>query len=112
MTDKYIYEIKNVKPKNEEIVKIFKYINIKLIFFFVSTFLLFAFYWYTVASFCAVYENTSSVFIKDSLSSFLLGIIQPFFIYLIPVSLRFLAIRCKKKNLKFIYKLSDIIPFF
>ena len=112
MTDKYIYEIKNEKPKNEEIVKIFKCINIKLIFFFVSTFLLFAFYWYTVASFCAVYENTSSVFIKDSLSSFVLGIIQPFFIYLIPVSLRFLAIRCKKTNLKFIYKLSDIIPFF
>ena len=112
MTDKYIYEIKNEKPSTEVIVKILKCINIKLIFFFVSTFLLFAFYWYTVASFCAVYENTSSVFIKDSLSSFALGCIEPFFIYLIPVSLRFLAVRCSKVNLKLVYKLSDIIPLF
>ena len=112
MTDKYIYEIKNEKPNTEVIVKILKCINIKLIFFFVSTFLLFPFYWYTVASFCAVYENTSSVFIKDSLSSFALGCIEPFFIYLIPVSLRFLAIRCIKVNLKLVYKLSDIIPLF
>ena len=65
-----------------------------------------------VSSFCSVYQNTQSAFIKDSLLSFLLSLLLPFVIYLIPSSLRICAIRDKKVRLKCIYKLSDIIPFF
>ena len=49
---------------------------------------------------------------KDSLLSFLTGILYPFILYLIPSLLRILALRYQKSNLKCIYKLSDIIPFF
>ena len=114
LTDQHIYQIKKITNAidKKEILKILKCIKIKLVIFFIFTFICFIFYWYTITSFCAVYENTQITFIKDSLLSFLLGIIYPFIIYLIPSLLRIIALRNSKKNLKFIYKLSDIIPFF
>ena len=114
LTDKYIYEIKKINQPNEKIkiIKILKCIKIKLIIFFIFTSIVFIFYWYSVTSFCAVYENTQIIFIKDSLMSFLLGIIYPFAIYLIPSGLRIIALKNEKRNLKCIYKLSDIIPLF
>ena len=114
LTDKYIYEIKNLnKPDNIQLIlKILKCIKIKLICFYVFTFIFFWFYWYTVAVFCAVYENTQIIFLKDSLFSFLLGIIYPIVLYLIPSALRILSLRNPKMHLTCIYKLSDVIPFF
>ena len=112
MTDKYMYQIKNSKLSSIQIMNIFRCINFKLINFFIFTFLLFCFYWYIVASFCAVYENTQIIFIKDLLSSFLLGIIYPIFIYLIPSGFRLCSIKSTRMKYKWLYKLSDIIPFF
>jgi hypothetical protein len=112
MTDKYIYQIKNSKISVKKNMEIFKCIKIKLFSFFGFTFALFFFYWYTVASFCSVYENTQVTFIKDSLISFIIGILYPFAIYLIPSSLRIWALKRKKSGAKYIYRLSDIIPFF
>ena len=111
LTDTYIYKIK--KMNNKKMIKgILDCIKIKLVVFFIFTFLFFIFYWYTVTTFCAVYENTQITFIKDSLLSFLLDIIYPFFIYLVPSVLRIIALRNAKSNLECFYKLSDIIPFF
>ena len=73
---------------------------------------MFSFYWYSVASFCAVYGNSQTVFIRDSFTSFLFGIVYSFIIYLAPSALRRLAIKKKKLRLKFVYKLSELIPFF
>ena len=114
LTDKHIYYIKNsiqTKEKNE-VLKVIKCIKIKLIIFFIFIFIFFGFYWYVVNAFCVIYENTQITFIKDSLLSFLLGNIYPFVIYLIPSALRIFSLRFSKKNLKCLYKLSDIIPFF
>ena len=115
LTDTYIYEIKKLEQtvKNQKkVVKIFRCINIKLIIFFIFTFILFVFYWYIIVLFCAIYSNTQGAFIKDTLFSFLLSLILPFVLYLIPSGLRLCAIRSEKKKLGCIYKLSDIIPFF
>ena len=83
--------------------------TIKIIFFFLFTLILFGFYWYLVSAFCAVYQNTQITFIKDSLFSFLLGLLYPFVLYLFPAALRILYFNTK---IKCLYKLSDIIPFF
>ena len=114
MIDKHFYEIKNLNDPSDKakIIRILKCIKIKLGFYFFFTFIFFGLYWYIVAAFCAVYENTQIVFIKDSLSSILSGIIYQIFIYLIPSSLRLYAIRNQNSKLECIYKLSDIIPFF
>ena len=112
MTDKYIYHLKNKRITKKEIIIIFKYINIKLIIFFVFNLIMFSFYWYSVASFCAVYRNSQTIFLKDTFTSFSIGIAFSLIIYLIPSALRKLAINKKKMRLKFVYKLSEIIPFF
>ena len=115
MTDKHIYKIKNIQ-KSEKIeilyFKILRCIKIKLISFFIFTFILFILYWYFISCFCAVYQNTQITFIKDSFSSFLTGLIYPFVLYLFPSALRVISLKNEKKRLKFLYKLSDIIPFF
>ena len=114
LTDKYYYQIKKIQSTNKvkNLGKIIKCIKIKLFFFYLFTFIFFGFYWYITAAFCAVYENTQLVFIKDSISSFALGLAYPIVLYLITSGLRVFAIRNKKMNLKCVYKLSDIIPFF
>ena len=113
LTDKYIYQIKGLeKKKKKKIFKILKCIKLKLIGFFTFTILLFAFYWYLISTFCAVYINTQIVFIKNSIFSFIIGLLYPFVLYLFPTILRKIALNDKKKRLEFIYKLSDVIPFF
>ena len=116
LTDKHFYQIKyikNEKKNNELVLKILTCVQIKLIGFFAFTFILFVFYWYLITAFCSVYQNTQNPFIKDSITSFLLGLVYPIVLYLIPAVLRIIALRdVKKKRLRFVYKLSDIIPFF
>ena len=116
MTDIHYYQIKAMKNDNDiknKISAMFKCIKYKIIIYFIFSFLLFLFYWYIIACFCAVYENTQKIFIIDSISSFLLGLAYPFVLYLFPAGLRLLSLKAKeKKNLKFLYCLSDVIPFF
>ena len=84
LTDKHIYQIKclmkaeKTDDKNK-MFKVFSCINLKLVFFYIFSCLLLICYWYIVSSFCAVYENTQIIFIKDCLLSFLLNLIFPFF---------------------------------
>ena len=80
--------------------------------FFLFTFISFFVYWYIITVFCAVYRNTQIIFIKDSLISFSINMAYPFVIYFITSIFRICALRSSKKNLKCLYKLSDIIPFF
>ena len=113
LTDKHIYKIKDqVKSEKKQIFKILKCIRLKLLGFFAFTILLYIFYWYLISTFCAVYKNTQIVFIKNSILSFITGLLYPFVLYLFPTILRKLALSDTKKSLKFLYKLSDVIHFF
>ena len=114
LTDKYIYKIKSllISGKLNKIREITRIIRIKLFIFFLFTFILFFVYWYIITVFCAVYRNTQIIFIKDSLISFSISMAYPFVIYFITSIFRICALRSSKKNLKCLYKLSDIIPFF
>ena len=114
-TDKPIYQIKDLMLNNSLIKMrfIYKCINIKLIVFFIFAFIFMLFYWYMVSAFCVVYKNTQISFIKNWIFSLILGMLIPFVIYLIPSSLRLCSIRNKNRKCSiFLYKLSEIIPFF
>ena len=89
-----------------------KCIKIKIINFFLFTFLMFAFYWYLIACFCAVYPNTQKAFIKDSIFSFALSNLIPFAMYSFPSLLRIISLKARKSKLRCIFKLSNIIPIF
>ena len=117
MTDITYFEIKGLLKENnadkKQISKLIECIKIKIIAFYASSFLLFLFYWYLISAFCAVYENTQLIFLMDSITSFIMGLIYPFGIYLVPTGLRILSLKLgKKKNLKILYSLSDKIPIF
>ena len=113
LTDIYFYQIKNFKKISKyQLKRIIKFIQIKLVIFFIFCSLMFIFYWYLITSFGAVYQSTQIAFIKDSLSSFVLGISFPFAIYLVPSLLRIIALRAIKSYFIYVYKLSNIIPLF
>ena len=113
LTDKNVYQIKDLKKvKKNEIFHILNCIRIKILGFFLVTIILFIFYWYLITTFCEIYINTQSAFIKDSLISFITGLLYPFVLYLFPCILRKISLNDSNKRLKIIYKLSYIIPIF
>ena len=115
-TDRYIYEIKNFyknEKHNDDIFRILKYIRIKLITFFIVSFIILLFYWYFVSAFCAVYPNTQKIYILDCTISFLIFCVIPFITYAIVTILRVIAVQDReKKRCKCLYKISRAIPIF
>jgi len=113
LTDKFYYQIKSLNIKSLNLIlRQIRCIELKINYFYIFIGIMFLFYWYLITCFCAVYENTQIAFIKDSLLSFALGLLYPFVLYLLPSALRKISLKCCKGKLSFIYKLSDIIPFF
>ena len=96
----------NINIKSEEIEKCLK---IKLIIYFIFSYLLLAFFWYFISSFCAVYNNTQIILIKNTLFSFGLSMIFPFGYILLPGLFRIPALKAKNRDRKSMYKLSKYI---
>ena len=79
MTDVHYYEIKALprKEKNDQrIFDILKCVQRKLIGFLIFTFLVFLFHWYFISAFCAVYQNTQLIYLRDSAISILISFID------------------------------------
>ena len=115
LSEKEIYETKkfnNMTKAAIEVKKLIKKIKIKFFFFYFICFLLMSFFCYFISCFCAVYENTQIVLFNDSATSFLISIIYPFVLYLIPAILRIIALRSKAKDKRLLYKISNIFPLF
>ena len=116
LTEKSIYKIKKLEEKSDTIItkkKIFtiiKRMRFRLVYYFIVTFFFMVFFWYFISAFCAVYKNTQIFLIKDLIISFILSLIYPFILYIFPSALRILSLKDKKKRLKFLYILSDLIP--
>ena len=111
LTDKYIYQLKEIAMKNKMVktFKTFRLIDFKISSFYMFTYIFFIFYYYMVYSFCAVYKNTQFIFIKDSLISFFIGLVYSLILYFLSSCLRICSIRC---NTKYIFQLGELIPFF
>ena len=114
LSSKTVSEIKMKKKSdkinsNERKLKIMK---IKFGFFFIITFILLLTFWYYISCFCAVYENTQIHLIKDSIISFVLSLIYPFFINLIPGIFRIYSLQSKKGDKECFYKFSKILAIF
>ena len=110
LSEKSILELKKQKGiiniKSEEIEKSLKR---KLIIYFIISYLLLAFFWYFISSFCAVYNNTQIILIKNTLFTFGLSMICPFGYLLLPGLFRIPALRAKNKDRRLMYKLSKYI---
>ena len=64
---------------------------------------------YFISCFCAVYENTQLILIKDTLISFTTSLIYPFGFKLLPGLFRIHALRAKNRNKKCLYKISKLV---
>ena len=105
-TDINIYQVRQIeKATIDKIEIILKKIKIKLLIFFIITFLLFLFYWYFISAFCAVYNNTQIIYIKDFISSFCIGLLYPFIIQLVFALIRIFTLREKTKVRSLLYKI-------
>ena len=111
LTESDIIELKRTKQKpnlNKRVNKLKRVINTKNIFYFIISFIFLCCFWYYLCMFCAVYRNTQYHLIKDTLMSFGLSFINPFFIYLIPGIFRIASLSNIKNKRKYLYKLSQV----
>ena len=104
-----ILDYKKNKNKNnldERTKELNNKLNIKFILYFIISFIFLLFFWYYLSMFCAIYRNTQYHLIKDTLISFGLSLIYPFFIYLLPGFFRIPALSNPKNKRKYLYNLS------
>ena len=112
LSDKNILDL-NKEKENEKIDKkvneINKKLKVKFSLFFLLTFLLLVFFWFYITCFCVIYKNTQIYLIKDTILSFISGLIYPFVIYLFPAFFRIISLINDKKNKKILYLFSKLL---
>ena len=110
LTEGVILELKKIKSLrnfNMKIKGLDNKIKIKFLFYFFISFIFLLCFWYYLSMFCAIYVNTQIHLIKDTILSFLLSLIEPFGIYLIPGMFRIPSL--SKHNYNLLSKFSIIL---
>ena len=110
LSNKDMLRIKKIVKKEEAIresTKLVEKLKIKFRLFFIISFLFLVFFWYFMSAFCAVYKNTQKSLIDNILFSFILSLLYPFGINLLPGFFRIPALKSKKN--KCLYKFSNIL---
>ena len=87
-------------------------LKIKFIFYFIICFILLLFFWYYISMFGVIYNNTQYYLFKDTLLSFVISLIYPLLICLLPGIFRIASLSDPKKQRKYLYNLSKIIQIF
>ena len=106
-----LIKIRKYSPKKiyEELNKMIRCLKIKINIFWPLSLLFMLFFWYYIACFCAVFQNTQRILIKDIILSFILSLIYPFGLSLLPIPLRLISLHNKQKKRNWLYKLSNYI---
>ena len=107
LIEKKMSEIKNSKDNN--INSLQKTIKIKFIVFFILIFLFLVIFWYYLSCFGAIYKNTQIHLLKDTIISFILSLIYPFGINLLPGLFRIPSLKLRNNKGKCLYYISKII---
>ena len=108
LTDKTIIDLKRETENiQEKTIKTKKCISIRFKLYFILCFTLNLFYWYFQSCFCNIFRNTQIHILKDTIISYLLSVLYPLGLALIPTILRYIAL--KKENRNCIYKLSTFL---
>ena len=86
--------------------------KIKFAFFFLFSLASLVFFWYYIACFCAVYENTQIHLLSDSLISFGTSLLTPFAIYLLAPLIRIKTLKTKSRTNEMLFNLGQMITIF
>ena len=106
LSEKNILSLKN-KYSNLERKNVIYRLTIKFILFFVLIYILLFLFWFYLSCFCAVYINTQIHLIKDTLISYGLYLLYPFFLCLIPGIFRIPSLATNKPDIY--YSLLNIL---
>ena len=104
-----IKEEKESQKMLEKSKSIQRKLKIKFVIYFILSILFMLFFWYFLSCFCAVYNNTQIVLIKDTIVSFILSMIYPFGLNFLPGLLRIPALKAEKGDQSCKYKFSKIV---
>ena len=107
---KNIIDFKNRENKEINTENVLSNIKIKIILFFIITYILLIFFWIYLGCFCAVYENTQIHLFLDVSLSFGISFITPFFKYLLPGILRIPSLK-DKTDRPLMFKFSKLLQF-
>ena len=105
---KYENNLKNATNKSKEFIRNMK---IRIIIYFLSSFILMLFFWYYISCFCAIFHNTQSTLFKNTFISFTISILIPFILYLFPGFFRLQALQAVENDKDCLYKFSQILAF-
>ena len=100
-----IADINSAEAKSECILKCIK---IRIVLYYILSFVFLIVFGFYVLSFCAIFENTQIELIKSTFSSWLISLIYPFIICFITSIIRSSALKCKSKVL---YTIKKIMQF-
>ena len=112
LTEKLIINFKNDQSNDNLIIKkekLIKCLKIRIILFYIISFLFLIFFWYYLSCFCAVYKNTQIYLIKDTMISFVLSLVYPFGLYLIPGIFRIPSIKSQNKDKNCMFNFSQTL---
>ena len=101
LTEKSVLEVKNQKTKSlaeNKKKQALKCIIIKFVIFFALNLILLVAFWYYLTCFNALYTNTQVDLIINTVISFVMSCIYPFFINIIPTIFRIDILKNKSKN--------------
>jgi hypothetical protein len=114
LSERNIAELKNEKMNKKLFdikAKVQRCLIIKYLCYFIISFIFLTFFWFYLASFCAVYQNSQVFVIKNTFISFIIGLIYPFFINLFPGIFRLYSLNSKKNKREYLYKTSQFLQF-
>ena len=107
--EKNIIEIKKQKMKRENVRKEMFKIRLKILSFFIITYVLIFLFWIYLGCFCAVYKNTQIHLLSDVSSSFALSFVTPLIINLLPGIFRLSALNGGKRKRISLFKFSKLV---
>ena len=108
LSEKNILSLKNQKSIIEQ-KKVINRLIIKFIFFFIWIYILLILFWYYISCFCAVYINTQIHLLKNTLISYVLYLLYPLGLCLIPGIFRIPSLTAAKKDKECLYKFSRFL---
>ena len=111
LSENYIISLKH-SENLDNYSQIRKCLFIKFLLFFILILIFLLNFWYYLGCFCAVFRNSQIYLIKDTFYSFLLSLIYPFGLQLLPGIFRIPSLKVENKRRKCMYVFSKIIQIF
>ena len=112
LSERNIIQVKkqpNYSKANEIIPTVKRNLTIKYIIFFILGIIILLFFWMLLSSFGAVYQNTQIIIIENTLISFSISFIYPFFINIFPCIFRMISLNSKSECLYTFSKILQIL---